>query len=46
MPTGRRGNEYAPVSVVTDTSGWISAGPSTVTVTPGSTAPEASVTRP
>src|SRR5947207_4223957 len=40
------GKRYAPVSVVTATIGWMSAGLMSVTVTPGSTAPVVSVALP
>ena len=46
MPTFSRGNWNEPVSLVVATCGWSSDGLVRVTVTPGSTAPDASVTLP
>ena len=46
VPIGTLGSWYAPVSAVTTVSGCCSVGPVTVTVTPGSTPPDASVTLP
>ena len=42
----RRGNWYVPVALVTAVSGCSSLGPLSVTVTPGSTPPDESVTLP
>jgi len=46
VPFGTVGIWYAPLLPVTTTSGACSAGPVTVTVTPGSTPPEVSVAFP
>ncbi len=46
VPIGSSGTRYVPASAVVTMRGWIKAGPATVTVTPGSTALELSVTRP
>jgi len=46
VPFGTVGNWYAPLLPVTTTNGACSAGPLTVTVTPGSTPPDVSVAFP
>jgi len=46
VPTLRRGNWKEPVSLVVAVCGWSSEGPVSVTVTPGSTAPDVSLTLP
>src|SRR5215510_14836580 len=46
VPIGTLGNWYVPFSLVTPTSGDCNAGPVTVTVAPGSTPPDGSVTFP
>jgi hypothetical protein len=46
VPMGTLGNWYVPLSLVIATSGCWSADPVTVTVAPGSTPPDESVTFP
>src|SRR5580765_6063099 len=46
VPIGTLGNWYVPLADVVETNGRCRAGPLTVTVTPGSTPPDGSVTLP
>src|SRR5262249_7483760 len=46
VPIGMRANRYAPLSTVVVVCGWMSAGDVNITVTPGITAFETSVTLP